>query len=297
MNELGGFKPLALSLGSALKLLCLQSSVDMSSNIPSLDDLDAKTQKFYTKALKTLKGAGIPFLVGGAYGFEHYTGIARHTKDLDIFVRPGDRDRVFEAFAATGWRTELSLAYWLGKVFLEEDFIDIIFNSPNANDQVDEIWFEHAVEAEVFGIPVKLCSPEEMIRSKAFIMERHRWDGADVAHLFRACADQLNWSYLLERFGSHWRILLTHLILFGFIYPSERERIPAWVMQDLLHRLHKEMITTPPSEPLCQGTLLSGSQYLIDVECWGYQDARLRPQGSMTAAEIAQWTAAIKKNK
>ena len=36
-------------------------------------------------------------------------------------------------------------------------------------------------------------------------------------------------------------------------------------------------------EKLCQGTLLSPLQYEIDVELWGYQDARLSPKGSMTA--------------
>ena len=32
-------------------------------------------------------GGEVPFLVGGAYAFAHYTGIVRHTKDLDLFVR------------------------------------------------------------------------------------------------------------------------------------------------------------------------------------------------------------------
>ena len=29
----------------------------------------------------------MPFLVGGAYAFARYTGIERHTKDFDVFVR------------------------------------------------------------------------------------------------------------------------------------------------------------------------------------------------------------------
>jgi hypothetical protein len=50
--------------------------------------------------LKTLQASEIPFLVGGAYAFERYTGIVRHTKDLDIFIRKNDCDRLFEIFAA-----------------------------------------------------------------------------------------------------------------------------------------------------------------------------------------------------
>jgi hypothetical protein len=64
-------------------------------------------------------------------------------------------------------------------------------------------------------------------------------------------------------------------------------------MQDLLERLQHEVHHAPPTDQVCQGTLLSRAQYLIDTGCWGYRDARLRPTGLMTAADIAQWTAAI----
>ncbi len=268
----------------------------MSSYIPSQDYLDPKSRAFYCQVLKTFTASGIPFLVGGAYAFERYTGIARHTKDLDLFVRKSDRDRIFELFAQTGYRTELSFPHWLGKVFYNEDFVDLIFNTANGNDEVDDIWFERAVEAEVFGIPVKICSPEDIIRSKAFIMERERYDGADVAHLLLTSSQPIDWSFLLERFGSKWRVLLSHLILFGFIYPAERDRIPDWVMQELLDRLRSEMIAAKPTDRVCQGTLLSRGQYLVDIDHWGYEDARLSPRGNMTAEEIAQWTAAIEEN-
>ena len=271
-------------------------AANMSSHTPTLDDLDLETRAFYARVLTTLKASGIPFLVGGAYAFERYTGIVRHTKDLDIFVRKSDCDRIFELFAATGCRTELSFPHWLGKIFYKEDFVDLIFNAANGNHEVDDVWFKHAVEAEVFDIPANICSTEEIIRSKALIMERERYDGADVAHLLHACSERLNWSHLLERFGSHWRVLLSHLILFGFIYPAKRDRIPDWVMQNLLQRLHSEMSSGTPTDRVCQGTVLSRAQYLVDIEHWGYEDARLRPRGNMTAQEIAQWTAAIEEN-
>lgn len=261
--------------------------------IPAQEDIDPKTRAFYCQVLTTLKSSGIPFLLGGTYAFVRYTNIERPTKDLDIFVRPSDCDRVFEVFAATGCSTDLAYPHWLGKIFCQEDFVDVIFNSANGEDEVDDAWFENAVEETVFDIPVKICSAEELIRSKAFIMERERYDGADVAHLLHACSEQLDWSRLIERFGSYWRVLLSQLILFGFIYPSDRQKIPDWVMQKLLHRLQQEMSSEPPKKRVCQGTLLSRAQYLIDIDSWGYQDARLHPRGNMTADEIEQWTAPI----
>jgi hypothetical protein len=44
---------------------------------------------------------------------------------------------------------------------------------------------------------------------------------------------------------------------------------------------------------MCQGTLLSLRRYRVDVERWGYRDARLAPLGNMTVEEIARWTAAF----
>ena len=64
----------------------------------------------------------------------------------------------------------------------------------------------------VLDVPVRLIPAEEMIWSKAFVMERERYDGADVAHILRACAETLDWPRLLQRFDGHWRVLLQHLV-------------------------------------------------------------------------------------
>jgi hypothetical protein len=140
---------------------------------------------------------------------------------------------------------------------------------------------------------VKIMPVEESIWSKAFIMERERYDGADIAHLLQACAEQVDWTRLLQRFGPHWRVLLSHLLLYGFVYPGERGRVPAWVVQRLLGQLRAEQAAVPPPERVCQGTLLSREQYLVDIELQGYRDARIAPFGPMTAQEVARWTDAI----
>ena len=77
----------------------------------------------------------------------------------------------------------------------------------------------------------------------------------------------LDWERLLGRFGPHWRVLLAHLILFGFIYPWERA-VPGWVMDELLGRLRRGEGSA--ARRVCRGTLLSRVQYLMDVEGWGF---------------------------
>lgn len=254
---------------------------------------DPVAHGFYRRALCVLNQAGVRFLVGGAYALRCYTGIHRDTKDLDVFVHPRDRDRAVEALAAAGYQTDHTFPHWLSKAVFGEHFIDIVFSSGNGECPVDDEWFEHGVEREVLGLSVCLCPVEEMVWSKAFIQERERYDGADIAHMLRTCAGHIAWPRLIRRFDEHWRVLLGHLVWFGFIYPAERERVPEWVMQDLLYRLEKELDGPPPEGKLCQGTLVSREQYLADVMEWGYEDARLLPRGRMTREEVAHWTGAI----
>ena len=51
----------------------------------------------------------------------------------------------------------------------------------------------HKLGWNVLGVIVRLSPAEEMIWSKAFIMERERYDGADISHLIRACQGRLDW--------------------------------------------------------------------------------------------------------
>jgi hypothetical protein len=235
----------------------------------------------------------VPFLLGGAYALERYTGIARHTKDLDIFVRRQDSEAVLEAFARAGYQSERTFPHWLGKVYRDGNILDIIYSSGNGVVEVDEDWFRHAVAGTVLQRTVLLTPPEEAIWSKAFIMERERFDGADINHLLRACADTLDWDRLLRRFEADWHLLLVHLILFRYVYPAEARRIPDGVLRQLVERLQGERGGQGDVEPLCRGTLLSRAQYLIDIQEWGYRDARLPPWGKMTPEQIDVWTAAI----
>ena len=100
--------------------------------------------------------------------------------------------------------------HWLAKAFADDaehtPFVDLIYRSGNGVAEVDDEWFEHAIDAEVLGIPVKLIPAEENLWSKAFVMERERFDGADVAHLIQRTGRDLDWDRLLRRFGPHWRV-------------------------------------------------------------------------------------------
>jgi hypothetical protein len=255
-------------------------------------ELTRAVRGFYTRTLTGLTEAGIPYLVGGAYALQRYTGIERDKKDFDLFIRAADLDRTLRALDDMGCRTEVAFQHWLAKAYRGGRFIDVIFSSGNGLAALDDEWFDHAVDETVLGVPVRLVAVEELIWQKAFIMECERFDGADVAHLIQARGDRIDWARLLRRFdGAHGHVLIAHLILFGYIYPDERGTIPAEVMTDLLRRL--DGASEPGATKLCRGPLLSRAQYLADIGWWGYRDPRLQPIGPLTAEQVAHWTAAI----
>lgn len=261
---------------------------------PRREDLASPmAQAFYRRVMDTLRAKRIEFLVGGAYAFTPYTGIDRSTKDFDLFVHAQEIHIALGALERAGFRTELTFPHWLAKVFHRRAFVDLIFNSGNGVTPVDDGWFEHAPSGEVLGLPVKLAPAEEMLWSKAFVQERERYDGADVIHIIRSRAERLDWDRLLRRFGDKWRVLLQVLVMFGFVYPGERARIPPRVMTTLLDRLRGELDTDADVGRLCQGTMISRQQYLPDTLEWGYADGRLAPVGHMTVRQIEDWTAAI----
>lgn len=251
---------------------------------------------FYRDVLETLRHAEIPFLISGGFALQHFTGISREVRDLDIFVLEEHIHAALQALAQPGYPTELTFSHWLGKVYNpgRTEYVDLIFSSGNGLCKVTETWFERAVPSQVFEMPVFLCAPEEMIWQKAFIMERERYDGADVAHLLRMQGDAIDWERLIGLFGEHWRVLLSHVILFEFIYPTERAKIPHWVKQRLVALLQREFDEPFTEEQVCQGPLLSRSQFRVDTETWGYKDPRLN---IMSAEEVTHWTEAAEEKK
>jgi hypothetical protein len=242
---------------------------------------------FYERSLEILDAAGVSFLVGGAFALRAYTGVVRDTKDCDIMLRKRDVDAALAAFRGAGFRAEIVFPHWIAKAHHGEAFLDLIFNSGNGLCPVDDEWFRHSRPARVLGREVALCPPEEIIWQKAYIMERERFDGADIAHLVRSCGRALDWERLVRRFGVDGRLLLAHLLIVQFVYPGERDLVPDWVLERLGARP-----PGPGDSALCNGPLLSRSQYLPDIERWGCSDARLL-RGAMTDSEVHAWTAAI----
>jgi hypothetical protein len=241
-----------------------------SAAAPSLKDPSA--EPFYAEALAELTRMGVPFLLAGTYAVSAYTGITRPTKDLDVFCRAGDYPRILDHFQKIGYAVQIEDERWLAKVLKGDSFFDVIFASSNGTMPVNDAWFEDARAVELFGSTVRIVGPTELIWSKAFIQLRHRYDGADVVHVFLKQHEAIDWRRLLNYMELHWEVLLVHILNFRWIYPTERDRIPRWLMNELLDRLSHQLELPPPDMKVCRGRMLSRIDYAIAVDEWGYAD-------------------------
>ncbi|MGY4480071.1 hypothetical protein [Bradyrhizobium sp. USDA 3364] len=234
----------------------------------------AQAERFYREILAELLDAKLPFLVGGGYAVNTYTGARIPTKDLDIFTTRAELQRLLAHLNRGGRRVSIADDQWLGKIHYGEYFVDVIFGSSNGIVPVQEGWFHHAREAQVLGLGVLVIDPTELIWSKAFIQKRFRHDGSDIANIILKQSSQIDWQRLMVYFDAHWEVLLSHLLIFRWIYPSERNAIPSWLLDELLERLNRQRELPPTAARMCRGRLLSRSDYQSAVEVWGFLDAK-----------------------
>lgn len=237
-------------------------------------DLTSEQERIYVHALSTLKEASVDFLISGALATHYYTAGWRNTKDLDLFLRPEDRDRALAVLSSTEFNVEVTTPFWLAKAFSGEVMVDIITGFGNLVHQIDQSWFDAAVPCQILGIDTSVVSAADLIWAKAYVAGRERFDGADIAHMIRRSENRIDWERLLGRFGDHWDLLLLYLHYYRFVYPSARDRVPVWVMEELATRLQVDLKTPAEPDHPFRGPLLDRYSYLVDIQHWGEIDPR-----------------------
>jgi hypothetical protein len=252
-------------------------------------------REVYRSALQTLNRAGVPYVVSGLYAINVYTGVYRETKDLDLLLEPENVVPAAECLKDGGFTVELVEPHWLAKA-LDGAQIDLIFGMANGIGFIDDAWYQNSRPAILAATPVRIAPPEELIWHRLFIGERHRFDMADVVHLILHLGRDLDWPRLMERVGKDWRLLASQLHFFDYVYPEHRDHVPAAV-RDRLRELERDGAPTDAEEeareageerPLCRGTMLSRFSFAIDVNEWGFRDARVNRVARVRSAPIVE---------
>jgi hypothetical protein len=231
-----------------------------------------RREEFYTEVIELLARSSIPFLLSGSYALAAYTGIVRPTKDVDVFATAGDCLKILSFCKENGFDVEIVDERWLARITRGEIFVDVIFNMPTASTHVTEDWFANSPRTELFGSEVHLVPPTEFVWSKMFVQDRYRYDGADVAHMILRRHNEIDWRRLLNHMELHWEVLLIHLLNFRYIYPSERNSMPEWLLDELLNRIHVQNSIPPPGMKVCRGRIFSPRDYWTDIAEWGFSE-------------------------
>ncbi|MFH0900795.1 MAG: hypothetical protein V2A73_09225 [Pseudomonadota bacterium] len=234
--------------------------------------LDAQTKAVFQEVLFALREEGLRFIIGGAFALNHFTGVWRFTKDLDVFCEPRVGPQVLAALRKRGFASHLEEKHWLGKAFKNDALVDVIWGCGNWTSFVDESWYCRAVQATILGENTLVACPADIILSKSYVAGRERFDGTDIAHLIHSCGRTFDWPALVNRFGDHWLLLLHYLVLFRFVYPQEREIAPTSLIRDLALNIGTD---AEVSDGLAfRGPLLDRYGYLHDMLAHGWPDPR-----------------------
>ncbi len=236
--------------------------------------LPVEQSRTYREALMVLNESGVKFAVGAAFARYVYTSIWRQTKDLDIFIKPGDLRAAMTALEQAGFQTEVKDRSWLAKAWKDGHFLDLIFGTGHGQLPIDDCSFEGSQQEKVLNVLVFLIPIEEMIVSAAYIAGRNRFDGPEVVHLIQSARGKLDWQRILDRLADNRELLLWHLILFDYVYPGHPDYLPKELMAQLFDEARKRWKKTNRDPKAFRGTLLDPFSYTVDVEDWGYEDRR-----------------------
>jgi hypothetical protein len=124
---------------------------------------------------------------------------------------------------------------------------------------------------------VKFIPAEELIWCKSYVWNRERFDGADINHVILKYGKQLDWKRVLQRLDPHWHLLLAHIILFQFVYPTDyHDIIPKWLFDELISRANEQYDLPPQVEKVCRGPVIDNTQYSVDVKQWDYKSSTIK---------------------
>jgi hypothetical protein len=197
--------------------------------------VSAREWSLFRPVLIAAIAEGIPFALGGGLAWSAYTGRKRSTKDMDLFVLPGDRQHLIALLDRAGFVDYYDqLSYdrkWIYRGWQDGAILDVIWQMANYRALVDNRWVMGGPAIELYDQLVRLLPPEELLWSKLYVLQRDRCDWPDVWNLANAVGPELDWQHLLERIGDDVPVLGGMLSIFGWLCPLRARELPAWLWE------------------------------------------------------------------
>jgi predicted nucleotidyltransferase len=164
----------------------------MSSDEQPFSDLEATLKK----AASALRGAGVPFLLGGSLASWARGGPeTRH--DLDLMIKREDVERALAALTAAGMRADDPPEEWLVKAWDGDVLVDLIWDLEGLGE-VEEV-LARAEELSVHAVRMPVLDLDDVIVSKLCAFDEHELDFAGALAIARALREQVDWRDVRER--------------------------------------------------------------------------------------------------
>jgi hypothetical protein len=216
--------------------------VDWSQVIPD------QQWALFRPVLITARARGLRFAIGGGLAFSAYSGRLRNTKDMDLFVRPADREALITLLTEAGYQDYYEqLPYdrkWIYRGIRDGEIIDVMWQMANYRTEVDDDWLTRGPIVEIRGEEVRLLAPEELLWSKLYVLQRERCDWPDLLNILYTVGPELDWAHLLERLADDAPVLGGLLNVFGWLCPERARDLPSGLW-------HQVGLLGPATGPRC----------------------------------------------
>lgn len=148
------------------------------------------------RAAAVLRGAGIPFALGG--GLAAWARGGPPTEhDIDLLVRPQDVERALEACGDEGLPTEIPPEGWLVKTWVDGILVDLI-HSPTGF-VVDDALFARCEVLNVHALAMPVLPVDDILTTKLLALTEHNLDYGPLLEHSRALREQVDWTALRLR--------------------------------------------------------------------------------------------------
>src|SRR5688500_16880257 len=138
----------------------------MTSDEQPFSELEATLKK----AASALRGADVPFLLGGSLASWARGGPeTRH--DLDLMIKEVDVERALEALQRVGMKPEIPPENWLVKAWDGDVLVDLIYH-PTEMPITDEV-IERGEVLPVLSMDVRVMALEDVICTKLGALSEH----------------------------------------------------------------------------------------------------------------------------
>ena len=159
----------------------------------------AELERTLKKAAAALRGADVPFLLGGSLASWARGGPeTRH--DLDLMIRPQDRERALAALTEAGMRPEDPPEEWLVKAWDGDILVDLIFGPKGI--PIDDEVIARGEERSVLGMEMRVMALEDVLVTKLMALTEHALRYESLLPIARALREQIDWDDVRARTAS-----------------------------------------------------------------------------------------------